>query len=162
MYRWEDFNDATLEQARELDWQEREHQRHVQQRERERFEERAGFGEAKPDPKPAKRVKLSWRQWAAVRMDMGDPVSQLSGRRADSAHHIVPRSLGGGDVVENLMWVTGSGTTGEHGLIEARDPKTLEQVRTSLKPAQLEYVLATIGEDRFKRLYPLLSERQAA
>lgn len=161
-YAWDSYNTAALEQSRELDWQEREHVRHVQARELDRFRDRAGMGEAKPDPRPKRRVKLTWKQWAAVRDDMGEPVSQLSGHVAHSVHHIVPRSLGGDDVPENLMWVTGDGTRGEHGLIEARDPKTLELVRTSLRPAQLEYVIGKIGEDRFRRLYPLLSERRAA
>lgn len=42
------------------------------------------------------------------------------GTRLITRHHIVPRSQGGDDVPENLVWVDGDGTTGTHGVLETR------------------------------------------
>jgi hypothetical protein len=35
-------------------------------------------------------------------------------------HHVVPRGQGGDDVPENLVWATGDGTSGVHGVLETR------------------------------------------
>lgn len=42
-----------------------------------------------------------------------------------SVHHVYPRSQGGDDVEENFVMGCGSGTTGCHGKVEAKDPEAL-------------------------------------
>lgn len=44
----------------------------------------------------------------------------VCGRIDISIHHILPRSLGGDDVWENLVPLCGSGTHGCHGAVEAQ------------------------------------------
>lgn len=79
-------------------------------------------GAVAPDPRPAQRVRdsqllqqlhLEWRECAICRAT--GPFLSL--------HHITkhPRS----DVRGNLVMLCGSGTTGCHGKIEARDEETM-------------------------------------
>ena len=73
-----------------------------------------------PDPKRPKRVKNP----AAMKQAHARGVTCVLCGKAGSLHHVYPRGQGGDDVPENLIGLCGSGTTGEHGLIEANDPAT--------------------------------------
>jgi hypothetical protein len=65
-----------------------------------------------------------------------------------SLHHIHkhPRD----DVAANLMWLCGSGTTGCHGLVEHRDPATMEALQHVLAGRHdfLRYLTALLGGGR--------------
>lgn len=73
-------------------------------------------------------------------------------------HHLVPRSLGGDDVPDNLVPVCGHGTRGCHGLIEAHDPETLARLRAALTTAEAAYVLRKKGLPFLDRYYPAASD----
>ena len=60
-------------------------------------------------------------------------------------HHVLPRSQGGDDVRANLSWLCGSGTTGHHGRVEARDPEALRAFLLTLRPDTLEYLSDKLG-----------------
>lgn len=76
------------------------------------------------DPKPAKRivdngaVPYDSRPW-------DEPwcpgCYRFEGFHVLTRHHVVPKSQGGDDVPENLVWLCGHGTSGCHGVIETRN-----------------------------------------
>ena len=73
-------------------------------------------------------------------------------------HHIVPRSLGGDDVTDNLIPLCGSGSVGCHGLIEDHGPgwrECAQRVRTRFQPEELRYVLEKKGDVWLNETYPL-------
>lgn len=72
-------------------------------------------------------------------------------------HHLVPRSLGGDDVPDNILPLCGHGTAGCHGKIEDHSNgwrETAARIRSSLTPAELNYAIATKGEYWLSRYYP--------
>lgn len=112
---------------------------------------RASWGT--PDPKPSKRKKASPKQWRRLREKRALRCT-ICGALPTSLHHIVPRSLGGDDVDENLVALCGDGTTGCHGLVEARDPHAVARLRAGLTPEQLKYVLEKKGPSFLARHLP--------
>ncbi len=111
-----------------------------------------------PDPRPVGRRVASREEWEKLR------IRKLAGCRICGAgasqcslHHLVPRSLGGDDVDTNLVALCGTGTTGCHGKIEARDPWYLNELRMQLLGSELCYILNSKGEDWLDRYYPLLN-----
>lgn len=95
---------------------------------------------ARSDPRPPRRVRdrallarchQRWRTCA---------LCSRGGDRPLSLHHINrhPRD----DVVGNLVMLCGSGTTGCHGLIEARDPDAKRRLSAILhrRPDVVEYL----------------------
>lgn len=114
------------------------------------------------DPKPLKRVKADRAGWERIREE------KLTGRScrvcvafiAGTLHHLVPRSLGGDDVADNLVPLCGSGTTGCHGLVEARDPWACSLLGFRLTEAERAYVIGKKGEAFLHRYYG--PERDAA
>ena len=99
-----------------------------------------------PDWKKPKRIKDP-----AVFKQLHDAGVQcvLCGKRG-TLHHVLPRSRGGDDVYENLIGLCGSGTTGHHGLIEANDLDTRNDVGTWLlqeRPDVISYVHAKLGPE---------------
>lgn len=70
-----------------------------------------------------------------------------------SFHHLVPRSLGGDDVADNIVPLCGDGTRGCHGLIEARDRSALGALATALTEAERAYIAARLGAGGMERLY---------
>lgn len=84
------------------------------------------------DPRPAARIVNP----AAVPLDPS-PLSNgcpICGRHNVNLtrHHVVPRSQGGDDVRENLIWACGDGSRGCHGVLEShnRDGETGLDYRT--------------------------------
>lgn len=107
------------------------------------------------DPKPARRVKASPAEWVRLREEklLGRSCRVCVGLLADSLHHLVPRSLGGSDVPENLCGLCGSGTTGCHGRVEARDPWACSLLGQRLEVAERAYVVETKGVEFLARYY---------
>jgi hypothetical protein len=68
-------------------------------------------------------------------------------------HHLVPRSLRGDDVAANLVSLCGTGSTGCHGRIEARDPWACTLLGHSLSKAEREYVVEKKSPEFLHRYY---------
>lgn len=137
--------------------------------------------EARPDPKPAARVRLPSRQYLElveqVILSAFGACECGCGRRAESVHHVVPRSQGGGDVRENLMAIAGDGTRLCHGALEDRrrtwdpvrqlyiDPDLVRRgLRLRMEAAEgwgalrgdvRAYVIEVKGEAWLERRYPM-------
>ncbi len=99
-----------------------------------------------PDWKPSKRVK---DKSAARSVHSGGCFCVLNCGEKGSVHHIVPRSLGGDDVPANFVCLCGSGTTGHHGKVEARDAVTLDLLGIHIgleRHDTITYILGKFGE----------------
>jgi hypothetical protein len=72
-----------------------------------------------------------------------------------SLHHLVPRSLGGDDLADNLVPLCGDGTRGCHGLVEARDFETLVRLRRALTVEEVAYIVERKDREFLQRYYPL-------
>jgi hypothetical protein len=60
--------------------------------------------QVQPDPRPARRLRASHRDWEEIRADFaGQCCVACSSAGQLELHHILPRSQGGSDVVENLV-----------------------------------------------------------
>jgi 5-methylcytosine-specific restriction endonuclease McrA len=75
-----------------------------------------------------------------------------------NAHHLIPRSLGGIWTESNIVGLCGSGTTGCHGLVEARNRTACHVLRTTLTDAEYSYLVSKKGEDWLERYYPAVWE----
>lgn len=121
----------------------------------------------RPDFKPARRVKADQNEWVQLRNRKLGPC-RCCGKHMlavypaypwnesgleSSLHHVVPKSLGGDDVAENLVPLCGSGTTGCHGLVEARDPWACTLLGERLTSVERDYALAKKGSDWLQRYY---------
>lgn len=83
----------------------------------------------------------------AMHLEGGECV--LCGVRGQSLHHVLPRSLGGDDVRENLVWLCGDGVAGCHGLIEARHEHACVLLGMHLleeEPDVLRYLQSKFGD----------------
>jgi hypothetical protein len=68
-----------------------------------------------PDPKPAARIV---DRAALRRAKLANPTCAACGGGGANGHHVLPKGAGAGagdDVVENIVGLCGSGTTGCHG-----------------------------------------------
>lgn len=74
---------------------------------------------------------------------------------ARTMHHLVPRSLGGEDVLENVVPVCGDGTRGCHGLLEANDPEARRALRKKLLGCHTDYITMTKSPHFLDLYYPL-------
>lgn len=72
-----------------------------------------------------------------------------------TAHHLIPRSLGGLWTESNIVPLCGDGTRGCHGDIERRHPDALYKLRASLTDAEYSYVCERAGEGFLDRYYPV-------
>jgi hypothetical protein len=112
------------------------------------------------DFKAGSRHRATQAEWDTIRDEKAGPC-RVCGEHAVwaiSYHHLVPRSLGGDDVEDNLIPLCGDGTTGCHGKLE-NHPRGWERiahaVRHSLTPAELGYVLDTKGMEFLERYLPM-------
>lgn len=74
----------------------------------------------------------------------GQPVA----RDEDSIHHRLPRGRGGGNELENLLLLCGSGTSGHHGWVEknrAASYKLGYLVESGINPADVPVIVAGRG-----------------
>lgn len=99
-----------------------------------------------PDPKPSKRVRDA-QLLSGLHRYLHE--CEVTGERRNglSLHHINrhPRD----DVRGNLVMVDGSGTTGFHGRLEARDPEALALLGKYIvehRPDTLDYLRWRYGE----------------
>ena len=102
------------------------------------------------DPRPPKRIKASREEWETLRDEklrgVACRVCSASPLAAHmTLHHLVSKSLGGDDVAANLVALCGSGTTGCHGLVEARDPWACSVLGARLSVAERAYVVGKKG-----------------
>jgi 5-methylcytosine-specific restriction endonuclease McrA len=74
----------------------------------------------------------------------------------DSVHHVVPRSHGGDDTLENLAPVCGDGVAGCHGALTANDPAARAMlgawIRRNLDV--YDYVVSKQGDGWLELRYP--------
>lgn len=110
------------------------------------------------DPKPARRITATVAEWERIRARLPQ-CCQMCWMGGDhgvtlTAHHIVPRSAGGDDVIDNLAVLCGHGTAGCHGRVEARTQDSREALRQTMTPAQVRYVLGKKGQVWLDRHYP--------
>ena len=120
-------------------------------------------GVGRPKTKEARRfrVKASPQRWAEIRdRKLGDCyVCRYLGieqTRPATLHHVVAKSLGGSDTESNCVPLCGTGTTGHHGLIEARDPDTCQAFAAALQlydDDAYSYAIEKLGEDGWLRRY---------
>jgi hypothetical protein len=97
------------------------------------------------DPKPAKRVKASPAEWERLRAEKIALCRVCSDAVGATLHHLVSKSLGGGDVADNLVPLCGSGTTGCHGLVEAHNMWACDLLGRRLTEAERAYVVGKKG-----------------
>lgn len=165
-YAWDDFNGATLEQAREQAWQEREHVAARQQQARDRFEERAGYGESsRPDWKPMKAQRATRSEWKALRkavLERDGYRCVLCGDSNVTLHHIIKRR-DGDDIAANLVSLCGHGTVGCHSDVEHYRNGARERLRPWIVDHRevLAYVLERKGKQWLDHHYPLTPEYAA-
>lgn len=105
-----------------------------------------------PDPKPPKRVVASLNSWESLRYQKLGPC-RICGKVPATLHHLVPRSLRGDDVAENLVPLCGHGTQGCHGDVEAHRPEAVAALRQALRPEELKYILTLKGSVFLERYY---------
>jgi hypothetical protein len=75
------------------------------------------------DPRPPRRIKDASAGRDKLRGERLCRVCKQLGRETPATNrmHVVPRSLGGDDVDDNLVPGCGSGTTGCHGVLTSRN-----------------------------------------
>src|SRR3990167_6814532 len=101
---------------------------------------------ATPDPKTRKRYRATKQEWADMHLAFKGSPCRVCGEPFQSLHHIISRGQSGDDVLVNLAPLCGTGNTGCHGLIEARDPETRAALRRNLTDANRWYLEYRLGE----------------
>lgn len=121
-----------------------------------------GRADVQPFPKaaqvPAKkprRTTASRARIAEIREKKCDECRVCRTTERITAHHLIPRSLGGQWTESNIVGLCGSGTTGCHGDVEARHRDALVKLRVSLTDAEYSYVVEKAGEGFLDRYYPV-------
>lgn len=113
-----------------------------------------------PDPRPAKRIRASQADWSNIHQHFQHACCVSCGLPYRSLHHILPRSQGGSDIVDNLVALCGDGSTGCHGILESHAPGW-ERVAAAIRQyvmvdnARRNYQEDHAGES-FNRRYPPL------
>ena len=114
---------------------------------------------ARRDPK---RTRPSDRRMREMRDAKQGPCRLCGSPEPNSLHHVIPRSAGLGAWSEsNLTPLCGTGTTGCHGLIEARNPAACKSLASRLTDAEYAYVVHHMGEGWIERRYGVRYERAA-
>lgn len=111
------------------------------------------------DPRPPKRIKATRDQWIDIEVAKRDRCRICETTFGTSFHHIVPKSLGGDDLKDNIVPLCGDGVRGCHGLVEARDPEACATLGDRLSAAERAYVLGKKGPAFLARYY---GRREAA
>ncbi|MEV7013469.1 HNH endonuclease signature motif containing protein [Streptosporangium sp. NPDC051022] len=100
------------------------------------------FPTADTGPSAKVRAQVEARDTVCVRC------GALVPRDEDSIHHRIPRGRGGGNAVENLLLLCGSGTTGCHGWTETNRAAAYRLgflVRTGIDPLDVPVAVAGWG-----------------
>lgn len=93
---------------------------------------------------------------AMKRKLLADPVCRATGERAANCHHLIGKGQGGDDVEDNLIPLTGSGSSGAHGALhgnpftdgsgrrwEARDVR--QAIGLGISLSEFAYVVQKLG-----------------
>jgi hypothetical protein len=110
------------------------------------------------DPKPARRVKADQNEWQRLRAEKIAMCRVCAEKIGSTLHHLVSKSLGGDDMADNLVPLCGSGTTGCHGLIEARDAWACSLLGQRLTAEERAYVVVKKGAGFMARYYGVREE----
>ena len=114
---------------------------------------------AQPDFKTGTRQRATQAEWRSLHDQLRGTYGccQACGQTGGNlnAHHLVPRSLGGDDVLGNLALLCGSGTTGCHGAFHHGDQATVWALRANLTSHQVAYIVRKKGDAFLDRYYPL-------
>ena len=112
---------------------------------------------AQVPPKKPRRTSASHARIAEIRAKKvdGQPCRVCGTLDQVTAHHLIPRSLGGVWTESNIVGLCGHGTAGCHGDVEARHADALYRLRASLTDAEYSYVVEKAGEQFLARYYPL-------
>lgn len=115
-----------------------------------------------PDPRRRARYVATPEEWTlllrALVLIQGRRCGCGCGRKPESAHHLVPKSQGGDDVLSNLVLLNGDGTRGCHGALTSAN-RAWDGKRSYVEPAavrtgigqnlrddQLAYIRVRIGQ----------------
>jgi hypothetical protein len=105
-----------------------------------------------PDPKPTARIIDPDAGRAKV---WGERRCRVCCQPYDlTRHHLVPVSLGGDDVDDNIVPLCGDGTRGCHGLVEDFRADYRHALRLTMAAEEVAYVVAKKGEAWLDRYYP--------
>lgn len=98
-------------------------------------------------PKPARRYRATKDEWIEFHEWRSEQTCWVChSARATNTHHIYPRGQGGDDYIENLAPLCGTGTTGCHGRIHARDLVARSLLRQSMTSDNLAYLIHKLGD----------------
>lgn len=116
----------------------------------------------KPDTKKGKRLVASQAEWSAIRREKLTGRCPVDGCLVSDTdlHHIIPRSLGGGDHRWNLIGLC----HGHHMCYEDREQLWLDvadAVRSSLTDEQVSEIVAAKSQVFLDRYYPFKSLRRS-
>lgn len=114
----------------------------------------AGLVNVRTDWKQPPRVIADKRDWEVLRSEKLGPCRCCGNTYGVSLHHLVPRSQGGDDLPWNLVPLCGSGTSGHHGKVEARDKISRHELRKSLTDGELGYIVGKKGLEWLAGAYP--------
>ena len=124
----------------------------------ERILTETGWRNVMGDPKPPARIRATADEWVKLRTEKLGPCRVCQTPFKPTLHHLLARSLGGDDVADNLVPLCGSGTTGCHGLVEAREPWACSLLGQRLTAAERAYVAAKKGAWYLETRYGLKGE----
>jgi 5-methylcytosine-specific restriction endonuclease McrA len=102
-----------------------------------------------------RRKVASPKQWAAIRADKLDNqpcrimLDDAPVAPAEELHHLVPRSLGGDDVADNLVGLCRK----HHRWVTEREQPVLGALGESLTEAERAYVIGKLGPGAMGRLF---------
>lgn len=103
-------------------------------------------------PKRTARHKATKAEWQRI-VEAKDGPCRVCGGRRESFHHLLARSLGGDDVAENLVPLCGDGVRGDHGAVEARNPRACALLGASLTPEERLYLSTVKSPEWIVRRY---------
>lgn len=129
-------------------------------REARPYSKEAQLGAGRPKRTARKRAtRAEWRELHGAK----NGACRICGAPGPSnLHHIVPRSLGGGDTFHNLAPLCGSGTTGCHGLVESRNAHALKAFASTLTDGEYAYAIERLGEGAMTRLFGVMPDTATA
>lgn len=105
-----------------------------------------------PHPKPEKRKRKAIREIdskATTRAVLAQPRCALCPLGSATGHHVIAKGgpYYGDDVPENIVALCGSGTTGCHGAVEAREEwalRSLGQFIAARRPDTIRYIVGKL------------------
>lgn len=100
------------------------------------------------DPKPAKRIRVTPREWNRLHDEKGGPC-RLCGDRKYELHHLVGRDLGGDDVANNLVPLCRD----HHRAVQELEQPASAELGRKLTPGERSYVMLKKGQDFFARYF---------